>query len=238
MSNARTAAYCQRVDLEMLLGCDSSLPSRLKMAALAAVAVHAVLFFVHFPGAVPNRIIVSPPPQGPHIKNIHFILPPEIPDPPRSPERPLDTILHVPKMAPETPEPVRAEASLESMQAPPFPGAWHDTVMGPSLPSGMPGANRIIVDTEADIPARRIGGADPAYPAEARRLGLEDDVILLVTINANGDVVDVAVQQEALFGMTKAAVSAVRGWKYSPAIHHGRPIIVMKVETIRFRIRT
>jgi TonB family protein len=60
-----------------------------------------------------------------------------------------------------------------------------------------------------------VRGPLPSYPKEARRLRVEGDVTLDVTVDRNGDVVKVEVL-EGPPQLAKAAQDAVRQWKYEP----------------------
>lgn len=46
---------------------------------------------------------------------------------------------------------------------------------------------------------------------------------------------DVKVLRGAPFGMTEAAVEAVRGWRFRPATREGEPVAVYYQLTVRFR---
>lgn len=75
----------------------------------------------------------------------------------------------------------------------------------------------------------------PAYPQEARATGKQGVVILKVTILADGSVAKVEVLRgEEPF--VSSAVRAVKGWKYTPAMHKGQPITVYRIIQIPFKL--
>jgi len=64
----------------------------------------------------------------------------------------------------------------------------------------------------------------PSYPEAAEKAGLEGDVALILTIDLNGAVTDVAVESGLPAGLTEAAVEAARNTKFTPATDsEGRP---------------
>jgi protein TonB len=73
----------------------------------------------------------------------------------------------------------------------------------------------------------------PAYPASALHLRIEGAVELLATISKNGDVSAVKV----LNGdpqLARAAVGAVKQWKYKPYLLNGEPVEIQTQVTVKF----
>jgi protein TonB len=76
----------------------------------------------------------------------------------------------------------------------------------------------------------------PVYPDDARKKGIEGDVILLVFIDERGDVKNVVVQSSpGLSSLERAATMAAYRCKFKPALLDGEPIgvwysIVMQFE--------
>jgi protein TonB len=77
---------------------------------------------------------------------------------------------------------------------------------------------------------------DPEYPEPARRTGVEGTVILDATISETGQVTHVAVQRGLPLGVSEAAVSAVRQWKYEPAKGRNGPVASHKAIRIVFAL--
>ncbi len=75
---------------------------------------------------------------------------------------------------------------------------------------------------------------DPQYPEAARRLRVGGDVVLRVVVEANGSIGRIETVAPAPFGMTEAAVDAVRKWTYRPARVSGQPVAVWKVIRVKF----
>lgn len=92
-------------------------------------------------------------------------------------------------------------------------------------------------DEPVTPPVPAASNAVPEYPASARSKGLEGVVILKVQIAATGQVtrIDVLRGSEPFIA---AALAAVRTWRYSPALQHGKPVSTTRLVKIPFRIRT
>jgi TonB family protein len=75
----------------------------------------------------------------------------------------------------------------------------------------------------------------PTYPPAALRLHLEGAVQLMTTVSAAGKITAVkAMSGEPL--LAKAAVDAVRQWKYKPYLLNGEPVEVQTQITINFKL--
>jgi protein TonB len=77
----------------------------------------------------------------------------------------------------------------------------------------------------------------PVYPFMARRLGKEGRVLLRLTIDENGRLLNIEVVEMAGFGFTEAAVEAVKKSTFLPAMQDGRPVISKALLPIRFSLR-
>ena len=63
----------------------------------------------------------------------------------------------------------------------------------------------------------------PVYPAEARRLRLEGNVVLEANITEDGHVDDLKVVSGHPL-LAQSAMEAVSKWRYAPYLLNGRPI--------------
>ncbi|MEX2661293.1 MAG: energy transducer TonB [Vicinamibacterales bacterium] len=77
----------------------------------------------------------------------------------------------------------------------------------------------------------------PAYTEDARRGGIEGDVVLEIVVRSDGSVGDVKVLQGLGGGLNRTAVDAVRQWRFSPARRHGVPVDVMVEVAVAFKLR-
>ncbi|NWG02563.1 MAG: energy transducer TonB [Syntrophaceae bacterium] len=76
----------------------------------------------------------------------------------------------------------------------------------------------------------------PVYPMMARKLGREGKVVLKLTIDETGNLLDVEVMERAGYGFTEAAVEAVKKSTFLPAKKDGKPIASRALLPIKFRL--
>lgn len=77
----------------------------------------------------------------------------------------------------------------------------------------------------------------PNYTEDARRRGIEGDVVMEIVVRRDGTVGDVRVMQGLGYGLDERASSAVRQWRFSPARRRGAPVDVMVEVAMEFKIR-
>jgi TonB family protein len=75
------------------------------------------------------------------------------------------------------------------------------------------------------------------YTDEARRRGLEGEVVLEIVVQRNGTVGDVTVKRRLGGGLEERAVHAVRQWRFAPATLRGAPVDVVVEVAVEFRLR-
>lgn len=168
----------------------------------------AVTLMVNFiaPPA-PQQVAPKPAPKPPEPKPL-----PKPPvrqlvaeGPPRTPDEPV-----VPP-APPTPTPA-VEAPAPAMPLP----------VGPVALGG---------ELSVVCPERRA----PAYPPLSRRLGETGKVVLRVTLDESGKVAQASIDRSSGFArLDEAALSAVRGWRCTPAQRNGRPVQATAVQPFNF----
>jgi periplasmic protein TonB len=77
----------------------------------------------------------------------------------------------------------------------------------------------------------------PDYTQEARRRGVEGDVVVEVIVRADGSVGQVRLLQGLGAGLDQRAIDAVRQWRFSPARRHGTPVDVVVEIAVEFKLR-
>ena len=77
----------------------------------------------------------------------------------------------------------------------------------------------------------------PSYTEEARRRGIEGEVVLEIVVRSNGSVGDVRVLQGLGSGLDQRAIEAVRQWRFSAATRKGRPVDVLVEIAVDFKLR-
>jgi protein TonB len=86
-------------------------------------------------------------------------------------------------------------------------------------------------------PPRLVREVKPDYTEQARRRGLEGDVVLEIVVRSNGSVGDVKVLQGLGGGLDERAIEAVRQWRFSPARRQGTPVDVIVEVAVEFKLR-
>lgn len=77
----------------------------------------------------------------------------------------------------------------------------------------------------------------PDYTEEARRRGIEGDVVLEIVVRSDGSVGDVHLLQGLGAGLDQRAIDAVRQWRFNPARRLGTPVDVMVEVAVEFKLR-
>lgn len=76
----------------------------------------------------------------------------------------------------------------------------------------------------------------PEYPEAAQKRGIEGDVILSAVISTSGQVLSLSPFSDPDPALTKAAMDAVRQWRYTPTLLNGDPVEVVTTITVGFRL--
>jgi TonB family protein len=121
------------------------------------------------------------------------------------------------------------------------------SVIPPTIPGGpTPSTLESILAAKAILPglsppmSKGVSGGQllhrvsPVYPAQAKMFRLEGKVILDATVMEDGSVRDAKVVQGETV-LAKAAVEAVKQWRYQPFVLNGKPVQTETRITIDFR---
>ncbi len=195
-------------------------------AAIGAVAfAHVILLFilVHFdvvelskPKAAPLVVDLIPQPPAP---------PPPSADPvPEIAVRQVRPLVVAPPPIVQTPAP---PPQVMTTRAPPPPQA---VVVAP--PSPRPSVSAPV---SVDLSSKMVAGKPPRYPTESRRKHETGTVLLRLVLGLDGSVSDIAIAQSSGFDrLDKAALEAVRRWRWSPTLQAGQAVQVRGVVEIPF----
>jgi TonB family protein len=82
----------------------------------------------------------------------------------------------------------------------------------------------------------KISGAAPVYTMLARRAQISGTVILEAIIDEQGNVESAKVLRGLPMGLDRAAVEAVKTWRFNPATLEGKPVKVYWVLTVDFQV--
>ncbi|WP_157722838.1 energy transducer TonB, partial [Stenotrophomonas pictorum] len=90
----------------------------------------------------------------------------------------------------------------------------NDVVTPPSPPA--PPAPPVDIQASVDISFKNMN--PPRYPPAAFRAGIQGEVILIIDVDANGNVTNVSVEKSSRNrDLDRAAMEAARKWKFNPA---------------------
>jgi TonB family protein len=98
----------------------------------------------------------------------------------------------------------------------------------------IPGAVRA---EDAVNPPEVVKYVEPIYTDAARKNRVEGYVLLDIRIDKTGDVRDIVILQELPWGLSQAAIDAVKQWKFRPATtRDGTPVESLISEGVTFRL--
>lgn len=81
-----------------------------------------------------------------------------------------------------------------------------------------------------------ISSTAPVYPPVAKQSNVQGDVVVSASVDANGKVGELAILSGP-DALRRAAVDAVRQWKYQPATSNGTPVPSQVTVKVEFRLR-
>jgi protein TonB len=105
------------------------------------------------------------------------------------------------------------------------PGSGGGTGGGPFRPGSGIEPPRLLREVRAD------------YTEDARRRGLNGEVVLEIVVRRDGSVGDIKILQGLGGGLNDRAVQAVRQWRFSPAQRLGSPVDVIVEVAVEFKLR-
>lgn len=176
------------------------------------IALHAAaLMLLLIPAVAPK---VAPDEE----KNVQVTLvdapPPPPPPPPPKQDKPPPPIktLAPPKATPTPPPPEAPPVDV----AEPRPT---DVVSPPSPPA--PPARVADIGASVDISSKNMN--PPKYPPSAVRAGITGEVILIIDVDASGNVTNVSVEKSSRNrDLDRAAMEAARKWRFNAATANGQ----------------
>jgi protein TonB len=187
--------------------------------------------------ATPEPVAEPPPPPQevaaaePEIKL--DLPPPDEPPPPTAAEM---TPVAPPKPKPKAPQPKPAAA--------PRPMAQAAVTKAPSPDAGNASITQQQAATSSSLvvfegkPRFRIPPTPAVYPPRSIELGQQGEVMVRVRLQHDGSAAEILVWRSSNFPLLdRAALSAVRGWHFLPALRDGRPVAAWVEIPVRFHLR-
>jgi protein TonB len=186
---------------------------------------------------------VHPPPPPPESK----------PEPKPEPPPPTPTPVVQAPVVPKPADPVDTPGVLTPPPDPRPPNQGSGTGGGAGTGSGAgvgqgngsgigPGSG----GGEGGGPYRPGAGIDPPslqrevkalYTDDARRQGIEGDVVLEIVVRRDGSVGDVRIKRSLDRGLDQRAIEAVRQWRFAPARRQGVAVDVIVEVAVGFKLR-
>lgn len=128
--------------------------------------------------------------------------------------------------------PLQAVATFLAVR-PPHPmsggGPTYDVTPGPR-------SSRRPIRVGGNVQAfKLLERVEPEYPKEAQELGIQGVVLLQVTANEAGEVEKVEIVRGHPL-LAKAAMAAVKQWRYAPTLLNGNPVPVVFTVTVNCRL--
>jgi protein TonB len=238
-------------------------PHRSGIPVLIATAAHVIVFSVLL--AIPILYVSAAVPEAPAM--MAFAVPAPPPPPPPPPPAPASTpakakaVKAVPTISPHA-APIEAPPRIaEEMQVASHSGEGVPGGVEGGIPGGVVGGvvGGLLTDFPPPSPppppppipvARppvRVGGAvkapalvgrvEPDYPRLAARARVQGVVILEAVVDREGRVEDVRVLRSIPL-LDRAAIDAVRQWRYSPLLLNGKPEEFVVTVTVSFSLST
>lgn len=96
------------------------------------------------------------------------------------------------------------------------------------------GAVKAVGDVK---PPKLIKKVNPIFPEEARKEGISGVVILSVRSDEQGNIVEVKISKSPHELLSKAAIEAVKQWKYEPMLIKGKPMATIFTVTMTFKLK-
>ena len=210
-----------------------NLPALSASMGVAALMVAGLLTLgiaqTHKPAARPTLVQMVP---------LEEELPPPPPTPPPPPaDTPPSEAASVPTPL-TAPPPVVVIPTAPVQQVAPTPPVPPVEIAPPAPPAPVaapPGPPAI--ENAGDLSTEMVSATPPRYPVESRRLREEGTVVLMVVLNIDGAVQNVSLQRSSGHDrLDRAALSAVRRWRWSPTRRNGAMVMVRGIVEIPFRL--
>jgi protein TonB len=223
----------------------------LALSGLALTTLWTIAFPVDSPRIVRaySLVAIPDPPPPPPLPRAQQPAPKRAELPPPEPEKIVaptvipDTIPQLTDPAPDVAAP--APAAIEPAQAAGIPGGAIDGKTSGEIGGKLHGVasqffpqdGRVHIERNQSLPLTVVEQEYPAYPDKAKKLQLEDQVIVRYIIGKKGQVIDVQIIDHAKEPMfDEATVDAIRKWRFRPMIQDGKPVEVVHELAVNFEL--
>jgi protein TonB len=166
------------------------------------------------------------------IRLLDLNTPPPAPEAPPPPEL-AEPEIYVPPPAIDLPRPApTVTVTVAEPQPAPVPPAVVKSIAVAPRPTAPPSV------MASDLGATMISARPPVYPMESRRKHEQGTVVLMLMLDTEGRVADIRVERSSGHDrLDRAALSAVRQWRWSPTVRDGVPVAVRGLVEIPFVLK-
>lgn len=124
----------------------------------------------------------------------------------------------------------------------PRPNAASAWTHAPAPDTGNAGMTRQASASSAIVfdgkPRYRLPPTPPAYPQRSIELNQQGEALVRVRLDPDGSVAEILLWRSSGFPLLdRAALAAVRGWHFLPAVRDGRPVAAWVEIPVRFHLR-
>lgn len=124
----------------------------------------------------------------------------------------------------------------------PRPNAASAWTHAPAPDTGNAGMTRQASASSAIVfdgkPRYRLPPTPPAYPQRSIELNQQGEALVRVRLDPDGSVAEILLWRSSGFPLLdRAALAAVRGWHFFPAVRDGRPVAAWVEIPVRFHLR-
>lgn len=138
----------------------------------------------------------------------------------------------------EEPPPAPAQERPQLVEEKPMPAPVPEAPVAPDAPTPAPlPAGVSLAPGDVPVPIKD-QSPPPDYPAAAMRAGAEGTVMVRVEVGTDGAPLSVDIaERSGSRDLDRAAVEAVRRWRFQPAQRDGQPVVGAVTVPIDFRMR-
>jgi protein TonB len=203
----------------------------------------------------PRPVMVQPPPPAPLLPKVEPTpgppvgaqAPAEKPVAPPAPAAPVGPPVGVPRADPLPASDAATAAAGISMTAnsapapaahPPAPVTTAPSRPAPAAVAALPPGPQSLQEAVGSGRLGVVNRPGPRYPESARRAGAQGTTLLKVHVLDDGSLADIKVEESAGHAaLDRAALDAVRRWKFEPGRQNGKPVALWVLIPFEFRLR-
>ena len=194
--------------------------------------------------SAPEGTIELPAPEeAPPVDSSTMITPVELAPPNEPPPVDISELKAAePKPPAPPPKPQRAPQAAKAAPTPARPAAAPAAAGSSSSGSDVQQAAAGVLPAPVVVwegkPRYRHPPAPPVYPPRAVELDQQGEATVRVRLDSEGSAVEIVLHRPSGFPLLdKAALAAVKGWHFLPAIRDGRPVPAWVEIPVRFHLR-